>query len=225
MRIAEMEDHHGQLVALEAKIAEMERNVKFPEIFQICEDSFPHIVPAIKFRKRREITPETPPLRLFGVLWKYGPPLFEHAALESALDFVRSTRLLAKHEDGYLQAAEAAMEREEAARILWNHLDRQPGFLQRNIGQQLNLDRDVTVGILDVWEKLGVVARMPDKNTYKLYLGTRLDEETEGICLACGLRVKGRKYHLLKPVSCQRCKAKDFYHIVAVDHVFVEIVE
>lgn len=225
MRIAEMEDHHDQLMALEARIAEMEGNLEFPEVFQVCEASFPHIVPAIKFRKRREITPETPQLRLFGVLWKYGPPLFEHTALESALGFVRSTRLLAKHENGYLQAAEVAMEREEAARILWNHLERQPGVLQRRIGQELNLDRDVTVGILDAWEELGVVARIREKNTYKLYLGTRLYEETEGICLACGLRVKGRKYHLLKPVSCQRCKAKDFYHIVAVDHVLVEIVE
>jgi len=219
MRIAEMEAAHDQLMALEAKIAEMQSALEYPGVFQFCEASFPHIVPAIKFRKRRSITPETPQLRSFAALWIYGPPLFEHAVLESALAFVRSTRFLAKHENGYLQTAEAAVEREEAARILWNHLEREPGTLQKSIGPQLNLERDVAVSILDVWERLGVVVREREKKTYKLYLGTRLDEETEGICLFCGLRVKGHKVHLLKPVSCQRCKAEDYYHIVAVDRV------
>jgi hypothetical protein len=132
MQIAEMEAHHAQLMAIDARIIAMESNIEFPEIFQVCEASFQHIAPAINFRKRRAFAPETPSLRAFDVVWIYAPPLFEHSTLESTLTFVRSTRLLAKHVNGYLEATEAALKREEAARILWSHLEHNPGTLERN---------------------------------------------------------------------------------------------
>lgn len=218
MLIAEMEAHHAQLMAIETRISAMESNIDFPGIFHVCEASFQHITPAINFRKRRELAPETPSLRAFDVVWTYAPPLFEHSTLESTLTFVRSTRLLAKHVNGYLEATEAALKREEAARILWNYIEGNPGTLERTAVQQLGLDRDVAVTILDVWARLAVVTRVPEKNTHKLVLATRLEEETAAICPSCGSRVKARKVHLLQPASCPKCGERDFFHICAVSH-------
>ena len=157
-------------------------------------------------------------LRAFDVVWTYAPALFEHSTLECTLSFVRSTRLLAKHVNGYLESTEAALSREEAARILWNFLERNPGTSERTTVQQLGLDRGVVTAILEVWDRLGVVTRTLEKNTDSLALATRLDEETAGICSRCGSRVKARKMNLLQPASCPKCGEKDYFHICAVSH-------
>ena len=66
MKIAEMEDHHNEFMALEARVQAMSGKGEFPAVFSACEASFPHIVPAIKYRKKREIQPETPNWSSFG---------------------------------------------------------------------------------------------------------------------------------------------------------------
>jgi hypothetical protein len=218
MLIAEMEDHHTQLMAIEARIVAMESNMEFPAVFQICEESFPHIVPAISFRKRRSLAPVIPAIRAFDVVWTYAPALFEHSTLECTLSFVRSTRLIAKHENGYLESAEAALSREEAARLLWNFLERNPGTSETTTVQQLGLYRGVVAAILAVWHRLGVVTRTLEKSSDNLALATRLDQETAGICSRCGARVKARKMNLLQPASCPKCGEKDYFHFCAVNH-------
>jgi hypothetical protein len=47
MQIAEMEAHHAELLALEDQIAAMESRMDFPAVFQVCEESFSYVVPAI----------------------------------------------------------------------------------------------------------------------------------------------------------------------------------
>jgi len=217
MKIAEMEAHHDEYTTLESRIIKMLGKREFPAVFPVCEASFAHIVPAIRYRKKRGMKPETPRLSAFSVICKYGPPLFEHAILESLLDFVRSTRLLAKHENGYLQSIERALEREEVARILWNHLEHQPGFLQRHIRKELGISQESAVAILAIWEELGVIARKQQKNSYALYFRSRLDAAAEGICQTCGVRGKGRKELFFRPVSCKNCGTEDYYHIINTD--------
>ncbi len=127
MQIAEMEAHHAELLALENQIAAMESRMDFPAVLQVCEESFSHVVPAISFRKRRSLVPEVPTLQAFEVMWTYAPPLFEHSSLIFTLDFVRSTRLLAKHANGYVESAESALSREATARRLWNYVEQRLG--------------------------------------------------------------------------------------------------
>ncbi|MGO8752567.1 MAG: hypothetical protein ACLQNE_42045 [Thermoguttaceae bacterium] len=213
MKISEMENCHDEHAALEDRIRTMADNREFPAIFPVCVESFPQIVPAIKFRKQRGITPEIPKLQSFRIICKYAPPLFAHSFIEALLDFVKSTRLLAKHENGYLQAAEAALEREEMARMIWGHVARRPGALQRELRTTLGIDQDVAVELLETWEQLGVVVQQQETNSYRLYLRTQLDAEVEGRCPACGVHGKGRKELFLKTISCKRCGAEGYYHI------------
>lgn len=218
MTIAEMEWHHEEYLALESKIATMLANRWFPTVFSACEESFPHIAPAIQFRKKRSIEPETPRLSSFQVVFRYAPPLFEHGVIQSLSDVVQSTRLLAKHEDNYLGQVAEALDREEVARTLWNHLERQPGFLQRDIRKELGVSQDIAVTVLEVWGELGLVARDHEKNSYRLYLCSRLDAPAEGICHNCGVRGKGRKELFFKPIACGKCGTEGYYHIVCNDH-------
>ena len=125
---------------------------------------------------------------------------------------MKSTRLLAKHENGYLQAAEAALEREEMARMIWGHVARWLVCVDKSFART-GIDQDVAVELLETWEQLGVVARQQETNSYRLYLRTQLDSEVEGRCPACGVHGKGRKELFLKTISCKRCGAEGYYHI------------
>jgi hypothetical protein len=217
MKIAEMEAHHNAYADLEKRIATMVADRDFPEVFVACEESFQHIVPASQFRKKRGIRPEVPRLLSFTVTCKYAPAVFEHAAIESLLDFVRSTRLLARHENGYLRSVEAALAREEVARLLWNHLEREPGFLQRDIGNTLGLSQEAAVAVLEIWEELGLVARRSHEGSYALHLRGGLDSTATGMCHSCGVTGTARKELFLRPISCKRCGTEGYYLIVDSD--------
>lgn len=218
MRIAELEAHHDEYLELETAISTMLRERQFPAVFSVCEKSLPHIVPAIKFRKKRDIHPETPNLLAFTVVYKYGPPLFEHAVIESFFDFAKSTRLIAKHEKGFLELVETALEREEAARLLWNELDLNPRSLQEDIGSKLGLDRRSTVEILEVWAELGIITREAKGNSYESFFRFSPDALTEGMCPACGVRARGRREAFYRPGSCKKCGNEGYYHILDTDY-------
>lgn len=105
MRKAELEEHHDQDLAKEARIREMVRDRQFPPVFTVCVDSFPHLVHAMKYRKRVGTVPETPEFSAFSVICKYAPVLFEHSFIVAMHEFILANRQLARHENGYLQPA------------------------------------------------------------------------------------------------------------------------
>ena len=213
MKKGELQDHHDQLAALGATIRTMANVGRFPEVFAVCEESFPHLVPAIKHRKQNGLVPETPGWLGLDVICKYAPPLFEHAVIESLVAFIQSTRVLARHENAYLETAEAAFGLEETARILWNHLEGQPGTLDVDVCNIWGLPRDTSRLILDVWAQLGVVL----KKANRLYLRSTFGEETEGLCPACGAHGKGRKEAFFKISPCKNCGVTGHYHIRYAD--------
>lgn len=213
MRIAELEAHHDAYSDSERTICAMVDNREFPAVFLVCCDAFPHVVPAIKYRKKREIIPETPKLMAFTTICKYAPPLFEHAAIESLLHFVKSTRFLAQHEKDFLSSAKAALVQEQLAQKLWNHLEKQPGMLQRNIRTELGVIQEEAVKIIELWDMLGIIYRQSEARSYRLHFRTHLDAEVFGRCPNCDVRGKGRKDFLFRSMSCQKCGTEGYYHI------------
>jgi hypothetical protein len=213
MKISEMEYHHGEYTSLEGKIKKMQDNREFPAIFSVCIETFPHIVPAIQYRKKREIEPEMPDWSAFDIICTYAPPLFEHAAIESLFEFVKSTRVLAKHDIGFFQAVETAIEHEEIARVLWHSIDQQPNALQKDIAGSLEYNQQTCVKIIDTWEELGVIIRNNEDFDSKIRLRSRLDEVVEGRCHNCGVQGKGRKELFYKSISCQKCGYDSYYYI------------
>jgi len=217
MKKADMENHHDEYTALEARISAMVGKRDFPAVFPVCVATFEHIVPAIKHRRQSGIEPEMPALLSFGVICDYAPLLFEHSILESLLAFVRSTRLLTRHENGYLERAESASKREETARVLWNHLEQNPGVLEQSISQQLGVSHDIVVEIVEVWGEFGIVVRKKEQGGDRLHLRSVLDAEVQGVCPNCGIRGTGRKELFFKPISCQKCGVVGYYHIKCGD--------
>lgn len=213
MKIAELEAHYDDCADSERTIRAMVENGELSKVFSVCTASFPHIDPAIKFRKKRGITPEIPDFLAFTTILKYAPPLFEHVAIESLMDFVNSTRVLLKSEMNFLHSIEVARKREQLAHRLWNHLERHPGMLQRDIRTELGVVQEDAVNIVKLWEQLGILDRQSEDRSYRLYFRTRLDTEVAGLCPNCGVRGKGRKELFFRSVACQECGTEGHYHI------------
>jgi hypothetical protein len=213
MKIAELEANHVACVDAEQTIRTMVENREFPAVFSVCVESFPYIVPAIQFRKKRELTPEVPILLAFTTICRYAPPLFEHAAIESLHEFVKSTRLLAQHENDYLSAIEAARNCEEVAHALWNHLEKEPGALQRDLCKQLGTTREYPVKIIELWEELGIIDRQQEDGSYRVHFRTQPDREVVGLCQNCGACGKGRKEVFFGPTTCTECGTKSYFYI------------
>ncbi|MCE5268209.1 MAG: hypothetical protein LLG00_10025 [Planctomycetaceae bacterium] len=211
--IAELEAHYYAHADSEHGIRMMVQNREFPAVFGACTASFEHIIPAIRFRKKRGITPEMPTLLAFTTICKYAPPLFEHAAIDSLEEFVRSSRILAQHEDDYLSTIDVARRRESIAHDVWNHLEKCPGALQRNLRMELGVVQEDAAEIVGLWAALGVIDRCPKDRSYALWFRTRLDVEIQGRCPRCGARGTGRKELFLKATTCKRCGTDGYYHI------------
>jgi hypothetical protein len=213
MKISEMEIYHDALTDLEAKIQSMLENRKFPEVFSACVMTFPTIVPSIRYRKKRNIEPEMPNLLAFHVICKYAPPLFEHIALTSLFEFVKSTRQLTKDKIGYIEMAESALEQEEMARSLWNYLAQHPNATEKDIGREMNWDHGAMREIIGVWEELSLVICRQEQDGIRLDFVTRLNSEMEGVCPNCGVRGKGPKEAFFRKTSCRKCGVEGHYHI------------
>lgn len=213
MKIAELEAHHEACVHAERTIRSMVERREFPGVFSVCIASFEHILPAIKCRKKRDITPHIPSIFAFTTISIYAPPLFEHSAIESLLEFVRSSRVLVQSEDSLLDVVGDAMKRELLAQKLWNHLDRNPGTLQRDVTTELGIAQEDATKVIEIWEELGIVDRKPDDGCYRLQFHTRIGMEAVGMCPKCGVRGKGRKELFFQPVTCQKCGITGQYHI------------
>ena len=213
MKIAELEVHHDACADLECTIRAMVQNREFPAVFAVCIASFEHIVPAISFRKKRGITPETPAFLAFTTIFRCAPPLFEHAVIESLDGFVRSSRVLIQHENDYLSTIEAARRRQTVAHKIWNHLESRSGALQRDIHTELGVSQEEAVEVLELWESLGIIDRRPKDRSYTVWFRTRLDVKVQGLCPECGVRGTARKDLFLKPLKCQRCGTDGYYHV------------
>jgi hypothetical protein len=213
MKIAELEAHHDAYAESELTIEKMVNDHEFPTVLSFCVESFPHIVPAINYRKKKNFALNTFDPLAITTICKYAPPLFEHAAIESLAEFIKSTRILASSEKGYLSSIDAARKREQHAHKLWSCLEKRPETLQCNIHKELGVIHEDTIEIVELWEVLGVIDKEPEARSYRLRFRTQLDKEIEGRCQSCGVRGKGQKESFLKPVTCQKCGAKGYYHI------------
>ena len=213
MKKAELEGHSSVYDAAEDTIRAMCDSRQFPVVFSVCLDSFEHIVPTIQFRKKNGIVPDVPPLVPFKTICKYAPVLFEHDIIQALIEFIRSNRVLARHENDYQSAAELALKQEDLAWQVWNHLERHPGSGHHEIANGIRTGVVLVIEIIRTWEHLGVVDRLDEAGQTKFFFRSSLDSEVEGACHECGVRGKGRKELFYRPIRCKVCGHEGHYHI------------
>jgi hypothetical protein len=213
MKKAELEGHFRAYETLVETIQTMVGNRRIRGALSTCLSSFPHVVPMTMYRKREGMEPDFPELVPFDAILRYAPPLFEHATIQSLQEFAQTTRQLSRHPNEYAKAIEAALEREDLARRVWNRVERDPGVMQDDLCRHLGVSENRLLEIVGPWEYLGVARRKRDGTDWKLRLVSCLDEQMVGVCPVCGTAGRGQRSTLFCQVPCKGCGTTGYYHM------------
>src|SRR5262249_14234082 len=104
------------------------------------------------------------------------------------------------------------------AHRLWNHLERHPNARQDELRKTLGGDQDQWRRVSETWEKMGVICRVAEGNSYRLSLATQLDEPVFAKCPTCGVVAKAPKAKFLDEAVCPKCHAHVSFVILPTIH-------
>ncbi len=138
---------------------------------------------------------------------RYAPLLLHLESLEELETLLKSQRRISKHApeelpDNLAQAVELLWH----AHAMWALLEREPEIRQDELRRTLGGDQDQWRWLAEFWERMGLVHRKPDGNSYVLSLITRMDRLTVAKCPNCGGLGRASKTKLLHAKECPSCK-------------------
>ena len=107
---------------------------------------------------------------------------------------------------------------------LWNYLEQHPETKQDGIGRAIGGQQDYSRSVLEVWEKMGLIVRRRDRNSYLVSLSTRMGQIVTGKCPGCGGTIESPKAILLEPMTCPDCgKPQTFVLLQPVSSTTTEV--
>jgi hypothetical protein len=98
---------------------------------------------------------------------------------------------------------------------LWGHLQGHPGVLQEELARTIGGDQARWRAVAESWERMGLVLRVPEGRSYRLYLATQMGAVVRGKCPRCGEVADAPKGMLLEPTACPACRASVIFVLLA----------
>jgi predicted RNA-binding Zn-ribbon protein involved in translation (DUF1610 family) len=145
-------------------------------------------------------------------VFRFAPILFEAQHINRLADLFKSQKRIQKNVTTNLaQSLAKAQTLLHDAYRLWNHLESQGTSRQDDLRTTLGGDQDQWRWMAETWERIGIVRRVPENQSYRLQLVTRLDEVIRGKCPNCGVVGKATKLRLLDSLECPKCRATGFF--------------
>ena len=146
---------------------------------------------------------------------RYAPLLFGFDSMDNLEEMLKSCKRIEKNTSVCLaERLEEARGLMGRAHALWNYLEFRPNVLQSNLGKQLGGRQEDWRTIAESWEKMGLLERTRQGNSYRLALKTRMGAVIRGKCPGCGSVQEAPKGMLLEPLSCPECRREVFFVIL-----------
>ncbi len=186
-------------MALEALAAE--REGAYHQAIDVALRSLPHIDGATQF-ERKFMKMENPPLPTLGIVFRYAPPLFRQDALDRVDVFLAERRGVEKRsgQDLKAQLAEARQLLDTAYR-LWQQVRGGTPILESR--EPLKSDR--VYAIEQVWERSGLIERIPPGSPKKWAFRTQFNAPVRAKCNRCGHPRTAPKVAFLEESRCPKC--------------------
>jgi hypothetical protein len=106
---------------------------------------------------------------------------------------------------------------------MWDHLEQNPETRQDELRKSLGGEQDQWRSLAELCERMGLLQRVPQGNSYQLALCTRLGEVVPGKCPACGAISDAPKAMLLEPLICPDCHKEVSFVILSISHERQEV--
>jgi hypothetical protein len=170
----------------------------------------------MQFERRFEKRPEREDVETIHYVLRYAPLVFDLTSLATLSDLLKTQKRIDKN-----TAADFAKEVEDAfalmwdAHRLWSFLESEGVAAQDKLRVNLGGDQERWRYIAEIWEQMGLVSRLPECNSYRIALRTRITDEVRGKCRQCGATGKAAMGRFLEDITCPRCKLTATFVILA----------
>ena len=210
-----MENHQRLYQSLTADARAAERAGLYRVAVEKALESWKHIDGMMQYERRYD-NKEFASVSTIDLTLKYAPLLLDFTSLNRLEGLLKDCRRIEKNTSDNLGdklvAARALM---WDAHRLWDHLERNPDSRQDELGRLLGGKRERWRGIIEAWEKMGLLRREPEGGTYRLALSTRMGELVSAKCPACGNVSEAPKAMCLEENACPECKTTVLFVILS----------
>ena len=214
MTKAEMEEHRNIYQAFLAHARTASQAGLYREAVNLAVFAWEHIDGMMQYERKYEKR-EFASIEAIDIVLKYAPLLFDLPRLDALESLLQERRRIDR--DTSEDLGEKLTEARELmwdAHRLWNHIEQSPGVRQDALRQLLGGDQERWRSICEAWEKMGLLGRTQQGNSYCLELLTRMGEVVSAKCSYCGCIVEAPKAMLLEVLTCTTCRSAAVFVIL-----------
>ena len=208
MKKAEMEYHSQQYSNLMRLALRAETSGMYQEAVSFALICWDHADGMMQY-ERKYNNKEFSSIPAIDMVLKHAPILFNNEALETLQDLLKNCKRVERNTSESLgDKLNRAREKMWAAHQLWGHIEMNPGCRQNDLQNELSGEQARWRGIVEMWEKMGLLHRKPSGGSYELSFRTRMDAVVRGKCPSCGEIVEAPKSMLIESQHCPECRSE-----------------
>lgn len=219
MKKAEMEEHCRVYRSEMLTASRAEQAGLYYEAIKGAKRAWNYIDGMLQYEKRYG-DKQFSTISAIEIVLRYAPLLFDYESLNALEELLKTYKRIDRdttHDMG--GKLEQARERMWGNRKLWAHLEEHAESRQADLNQVLGGDQDYWRSVAEVWERMGLLRRVKDANTYRLTLITRMDAIISAKCPNCGRSAVAPKAMFLERTKCFNCSASVSFVLMLTSNV------
>jgi hypothetical protein len=214
MNKAEMEVHSQAYKDLMNQARSAEREGLYRKAVEVTLRALEHVDGMMQY-ERKYGEREFKSVSAVDALLSYGSLLLDSDCLAKVESLLKSSRRVERDTSDDLggKLSEARNRMRDNHR-LWNYLEQHPETRQDGIGRAIGGQQDYWRSVLEVWQRMGLIVRRRDRNSYLVSLSTRMGQIVTGKCPGCGGTIESPKAMLWGPITCPDCGKRETFVIL-----------
>lgn len=205
MKKTEMEAHRGAYRRLMRKAYSAEKQGMFRDAVKHAFEAWVHVDGMMQYERKYE-NHDFSSIDALEIVLRYAPFLLDYESLNELERLLTETKRIEKNtsvclNDKLAKAKEMLVKNHE----LWGFLKQNPQSPQDQLSRLLGGEQEEWRNTAESWEKMGLLRRERNNQSYRLTLITRLDEIVYAKCSACGKTAEAPKAMFFEETKCPEC--------------------
>jgi hypothetical protein len=176
-----------------------------PAALRAARESLPHIDGMMQYETKKEDR-AFDSIDAIDLILRFAPLLLDREALDEVSVILKAKKRIERDTDADMgnKLAEARQRLDMVYRLL-TRIEQFPGSEQHLFDDALGGSQDTWRALADSLTTIGIIRRVPHRNSYRVWLTTELDRPVPARCVACGHQAElpmARTYHLSPCPSC-----------------------
>jgi hypothetical protein len=217
MKKDEMDIHFREYGAKIASAHAAEKHGLFRETIAAAASAWANIDGMLQYASKYN-NEEITDISAIELVLKYAPFMLDYKTLNSLEELLRKTKRISRDDRSELpEKLETARRKLRANHRLWSHIQLLGDVRQDELARQLGGEQDYWRWACECWERMRLLRRIPDRNSFRLSFATRMGQIFPGKCPKCGDIVKAPKAMLLESTRCAQCHANVQFVLLPTD--------